>query len=452
MNDFHACADAFAYPACIQANDGTAWPGAAIGAAVTRALELTRAPAATAEALSIRADPLPLQTPSADVAVLSFAGSLLMLACLFAVVVGSAMWMSGRARGLSWQASPQTRWLDGLRGLAVTLVLLNHAPLVLLNLQLAPTGFTLSAETRELLDYLGSIGVQIFFCITGCLFAHKLLPAQRVDWALFFVRRAQRLMPAYVVAVVAALVVAGIFSRIDRHFIASALDAIPRLMAFGFYPLPRVGALETSRLLGMSWTLAFEWRFYVVLPLVFMVIRLGKAPGSVAITLVTVVLMMVEGLGVWMFFALGALMAPLARWEPTPAQRGWMRVALHVCMGSLLLNWVVVDQDRVLQGLHVLALFACVAVTRPHWLSSHGAVALGTLSYSLYLLHVMVFFAVFGVCHAYFFDVAALSPVAFTLLASMAVMLVMAISALTYLLLERRFIDFNPRPEPRPVR
>jgi hypothetical protein len=64
----------------------------------------------------------------------------------------------------------------------------------------------------------------------------------------------------------------------------------------------------------------------------------------------------------------------------------------------------------------------------------------------------MVFFAVFGVCHAYFFDVAALSPVAFTLLASMAVMLVMAISALTYLLLERRFIDFNPRPEPRPVR
>lgn len=450
MNDFHACAEAFAHPACIPGGGDAPWAGAAASAALTRALDLSRAPIAAGDVLSTPGELL--RQPLADVAVLPFAASLLMLACLFAAVLVSAMWLSRRAAGLSSKAHPQTRWLDGLRGLAVALVMLNQAPLVLHNLQLAPTGFALGPETRALLDYLGSIGVQIFFCITGCLFARKLLPAQNVDWPLFFVRRIQRLVPAYVVAVLATIVVAALFSHVDRHFVASALDAIPRMMAFGFYPLPRVGAFETSRLLGMSWTLAFEWRFYVVLPLVFMVMRLGKAPGGVAIAVVAVILMLVEGFGVWMFFALGALASPLTRLQPTARQSVAARGALCICVASMVLNWVVVDQDRVLQGLHVLAVFACVAVARPRLLSSRSAVALGTLSYSLYLLHVMVFFALFGLCHVYFFDVARLSPAAFTLLASMAVAVVTALSALSYLLLERRFIDFDPKPEPRPVR
>jgi peptidoglycan/LPS O-acetylase OafA/YrhL len=444
MNDFHACADAFAHPACFPGAGDAPWPGTALGAALTRALDLSRAP------LPAGGD-LPRQ-PLADVAVLPFAGSLLMLACLFVAVLASAMWLSRRAPGLSSQAHPHTRWLDGLRGLAVALVMLNQAPLVLHNLQLVPTGFALGPATRALLDYLGSIGVQIFFCITGCLFARKLLPAQNVDWPLFFVRRIRRLMPAYAVAVLATIAVAALFSRVDRHFVASALDAIPRMMAFGFYPLPRVGAFETSRLLGMSWTLAFEWRFYVVLPLVFMVMRLGKAPGGVAIAVVAVVLMVVEGFGVWMFFALGALASPLTRLQPTAGQCAAARGVLCICVASMALNWAVVDQDRVLQGLHVLALFTCVAVARPRLLSGRSAVTLGTLSYSLYLLHVMVFFAVFGLCHVYFFDVARLSLVAFTLLASLAVAVVTMLSALSYLLLERRFIDFDSRPEPRPVR
>jgi peptidoglycan/LPS O-acetylase OafA/YrhL len=446
MNDFHACTDALAHPACFQDRGGPTWSGNAVSEALARA----RDPIVSGDALSTRGDLL--GPPISQAAILPFGMSLLMLACLLAAVLGTAMLLSRRVPGLSSQAHPRTRWLDGLRGLAVTLVMLNHAPLVLQNLQLAPTGFALSDDTRALLDYLGSIGVQIFFCITGCLFARKLLPAQNVDWPLFFVRRMQRLVPAYLVAVLATIVVAALFSRIDRHFIASALEAIPRLMAFGFYPLPRVGAFETSRLLGMSWTLAFEWRFYVLLPLVFMVIRLGKAPGSVAIALVTIVLMLVEGLGVWMFFALGALASPLTRMQPTPRQCAVAQGTLCVCAASMLLNWEVVDRDRVLQGLHVLALFACAAIVRPRCLSTRSAVALGTLSYSLYLLHVMVFFACFGLCHAYVLDVAALSPAAFTLLACLAVAAVMTVSTLSYLLLERRFVDFEPKPEPRPVR
>lgn len=443
MNDFHACADAFAHPACLQAGGGLPWSGTTTGAALTRALDLSRDPMAASDAL---------RTPITGVASLPFAGSLLMLACLLATMFGSALLLSRRAPGLPSVSQQRTRWLDGLRGVAVALVMLNHAPLVLDNLQLAPTGFALDGRTLSLLDYLGSIGVQIFFCITGCLFAHKLLPARDVDWLLFFFRRLQRLVPVYAVAVLAALAVAALFSRVDRHFVASAFDAMPRLMAFGFYSLPRVGAFEISRLLGMSWTLAFEWRFYVVLPLVFMVIRLGKAPGSVAIVLVAMVLMLVGGFGVWMFFALGALASPLARLQTTDGQRTAARGALCLCIASMVLNWSVIDRDRILQGLHVLALFACVAIVRPRLLSSRGAVTLGTFSYSLYLLHVMVFFAVFGLCHAHLFDVAALSPLAFTLLTSAAVALAMALSALSYLLLERRFVDVQSAPEPRPVR
>ena len=383
---------------------------------------------------------------------LPFASGLLMLICIAASLWSSTFLLSRRFPVLVEQARFDTVWLDGLRGVAVMLVVLNHAPLVVRNLHIEPTGFALGEDLLTLLDYLGRVGIQLFFCITGCLFAKTLMPVQEVDWVIFFFRRLRRLMPAYTVAVLVAILIVGLFSRFDRHFASSVFQAVPKMMAFGFYPLPRIGSFETVRLLGVSWTLAFEWRFYLFIPLIFVLARWAKSHGTVAIAVVTAMLLMVEGMGVWLFFAVGAMASPLTMVEPTRSQRATARMAMIVVLSSMFLNWSVVDQTRILQGLHVLVLFTCVVVARPRLLFERSLVAIGTFSYSLYLLHVMLLFSIFGFFNIHIVDVASLSPFSFTLLLCIAIAIVAACSAVSYLCLERRFVDLNSGPEARPVR
>jgi peptidoglycan/LPS O-acetylase OafA/YrhL len=451
MNDSTACIDALASPGC-----GNPWEGwtagrADVASALLRLLELPRADGLQAGRMALGAMG-PAALPG-NTTVLPLGWSMAMLLCIVAAILASMKVFSRRFPALSSEAPPHTRWLEGLRGFAVMLIVLNHVPLVVHNLQLSPTGFALGAETLVFLDYLGRLGVQIFFCITGCLFATKLLPGQDVDWTLFFVRRIRRLMPAYAAAVLAAIAVAGFFSRgVDRQFLHSAFQAVPSMMAFGFHPLPKIGAFDTARLLGMNWTLAFEWRFYLALPLIFAVTRAGRAPVGVAVALVALALLIVEGVGVWVFLALGALASPLAGMQTGASHRAAARLILGVVATSMLLNWAVIDQSRVLQGLHVLTLFCGIVIARPRVLACRSFVALGMVSYSFYLLHVMVLFAFFGICHMYLFDVAALEPLPFTLLACLGVTMVTALSALSYLGLERRFSDIHLAPEPRPVR
>src|SRR3954453_5345404 len=80
--------------------------------------------------------------------------------------------------------------LDGVRGVAVLLVLGQHAP------------------TRPLID--GFVGVTVFFCLSGYLITSLLvreLHAGTIDVRAFYRRRAARLCPALVTVVLATFVV-----------------------------------------------------------------------------------------------------------------------------------------------------------------------------------------------------------------------------------------------------
>src|SRR5262245_33537189 len=78
--------------------------------------------------------------------------------------------------------------IDGLRAIAVMLVVLNHA-----GLRLASGGF---------------VGVDVFFVISGFLIT-ALISAQRLEGRFslreFYVRRAKRLLPALYVLILAVL-------------------------------------------------------------------------------------------------------------------------------------------------------------------------------------------------------------------------------------------------------
>ena len=146
--------------------------------------------------------------------------------------------------------------LDGLRAIAVTLVVVFHAGATSQLPGLAPGGF---------------IGVSVFFTISGYLVTTVLLRegardgrTERVDFGRFWARRVKRLWPASlcVVAVVILLsswawngmiasdALAGVYGYTNWYVIWSGADELLRTI---------VGPL------GPFWSLAIEEQFYVLL-------------------------------------------------------------------------------------------------------------------------------------------------------------------------------------------
>ena len=138
------------------------------------------------------------------------------------------------------------RWpeLDGLRGLAILLVVVAHA-----NLIAAAAG--------------GMVGVTLFFVLSGFLITHLLIQERdgwgRIDLRAFYARRALRLLPALFVYLVGFTLIASV-------------------LGLGFpvwetiWP-PALYVANYSQLFGMdlwahrhTWSLAVEEHFYLIWP------------------------------------------------------------------------------------------------------------------------------------------------------------------------------------------
>jgi peptidoglycan/LPS O-acetylase OafA/YrhL len=88
-------------------------------------------------------------------------------------------------------------------------------------------------------------------------------------------------------------------------------------------------------------------------------------------------------------------------------------------------------------------LFFSIVVSRPYLLSTKPFVAMGSVSYSFYLLHVMIIFAVFEICHRYLIDVTLLPFFSFIILACTALAAAIFVSTISYLKIERPFMQLS---------
>ncbi|HUD34111.1 MAG TPA: acyltransferase [Variovorax sp.] len=369
----------------------------------------------------------------------------LMAVCFLFVALACAGFLARWKPSLADGGPAPTAWIDSLRGLAATLVLMNHVPLVIANhLQLGPT---LDPEAVRLANHLGVIGVQLFFCITGYLFAGKILGSRNVDWTDFFVRRIRRLVPAYAVAALAVLVVVAVVIDAGLDDARALAKALPHLMSFGIFVLPTVEGFDMGRLLGVNWTLAIEWRFYAVLPLLFALRRFGHMNATVSLLVFTLLLVPLLGAGIWLYLIVGAAATLLpAAVASTRALRAPLALAAAGALVSMAVNRDELAVVKAAQGAHVAILFVALCILRPRLLATRAVTALGTLSYSLYLLHMTVLFVLFGLCHRYLIDVTTLPVAGFALMGGVGVALSVFLAALSFEHVERRFM--GPR---RPV-
>lgn len=203
------------------------------------------------------------------------------------------------------------RSLDGLRGVAILMVVAGHALTHYQPLGDAARGWLVAFANP-------GQGVRIFFALSGYLITHLLLremdASGRVDLADFWLRRARRILPAFAVFM-GALALWGLFASVPfswPHWTAAATFTWN-------YAAPWLPATPMDTwVLGHTWSLAVEAQFYLLWPLVL--VRLGARRALLAVLL---------------FFALQPFIR-LGTYALFPALRGYLGIMLHTGADGIL--------------------------------------------------------------------------------------------------------------------
>jgi peptidoglycan/LPS O-acetylase OafA/YrhL len=268
--------------------------------------------------------------------------------------------------------------------------------------------------TGDVLVWLVSqarLAVQVFLVIGGFLAARGLLPTPGAPGEQFpgalprtLLRRLQRLMPPYLVALLAA-VWCALCARtlIDYPTIPDA----PTAWQFIVNALMLQDVLEENALSAGVWYIAIDAQLYAVLALLCAarvwwggdVVERGRFTGLAVLLMTGASLLWFNRdrtLDAWAPYFLGAYgLGILAQWARATRHRVWWAVAIVLLTGlALLVEW----RSR-------LALAGCVALVLAldvgrawQWLNAgpirEGVALLSRISYTVFLLHYPVILVV----------------------------------------------------------
>ena len=172
--------------------------------------------------------------------------------------------------------------LDGFRGIAVLVVILFHTPLLLY-----PRGIGVASLDRALAG--GFLGVDLFFVLSGFLITALLLSEENQHGSIglgsFYVRRALRLLPALYLVLAAFFV----YAHVVDHPPVGASSTIGYALVY-LSNWQQIWHPLTGEGLTHLWSLAVEEQFYLLWPLVLIVLlRLRKYPWIIVTILVAAV-------------------------------------------------------------------------------------------------------------------------------------------------------------------
>lgn len=339
--------------------------------------------------------------------------------------------------------------IDGLRTVAVGSVMIYHLDVSVFGEKILRGGF---------------LGVDIFFVISGFLIAslirQEYLSTGRFSLLDFYERRARRLLPALFTVIAASYVAAGLvlMPTAMSDFAASALASVAFVSNFYWFAESQVYGARSGLVepLLHTWSLAVEEQFYLIFPLAYVAVLARLRRGLAWLGLAAVgggfalamVLTRIDFLfsfymilsRIWELVA-GAVLAHALASRPDlgrgfPLARAMPGLGLVLIVASLLTVSVRVNHPGTatlgaVVGTVLIIWFAHPREPVTRLLSLRPVVAIGLISYSLYLWHYPIY--AFGRLLT-LMDPGPVHYLAFVLLS-------FAAATATYYLVERPFRD-----------
>ena len=331
--------------------------------------------------------------------------------------------------------------IDGMRGFLAVGVLCAHT--------MTTHGFYQAgtwSTTSRLHVAMGESSVTLFFMITAFLFwRHVIRAGGRFDAGAFFAGRIRRLVPMYGVSVAVSLfVIAALSGFVLRVDTVTLLHQLREWFSFGFIPTRELNGVKEAHIVNaVYWTLAWEWSFYLSLPLLALFAR-----GWAFVLLIAAAIFFGTQAPVSLAFVGGVLAAEASErgWLDAHLSAAWMAPVPIAAMG-VALTFDTAYHPVSVALLFVAFLFIAAGNTLGGLLATRAAKLLGAVSYSFYLLHCVVLFVAFRLVDGTV-GVTSLSPARHWLVAALAATAATAISAITYRRIEYPFIA---RRAPRAV-
>ena len=352
-----------------------------------------------------------------------------------------------------WLLGGRIPSLDGVRAIAILLVLYSHADIP------GHSAYPLAAIKGR----CGFLGVQVFFVLSGFLITALILREMartgRVSRSGFYLRRALRILPAYVTY----LAFVAILPRMGDAYMSTGdwLTALTYTVNFHALPIP----VPISHV----WSLSVEEHFYLVWPLVMAASTLANARWTALGCIVTCLSIRclgllfspgaAPGLDLWTFsrmddIAFGCLLALVAH-DPVWRKRlDWIAdrmPALGIAVAALATSQVfgtrmvgsrlfpaagfavAAGLSNTVNAFCITLLLWAVMTRSTEWpgriLNCRLMSGIGAISYSLYLWHVLFCDPEPGFVNAF----------------PQNIILMFAAALLSYHLVEKRFLALKDR-------
>lgn len=329
-------------------------------------------------------------------------GGVVMMLAVIATAAGIAGYSKFYRRELM-ESGKRELALDGLRGMAALMVATHHAAL---SRSWLITGRWGEAQS-PVLQLFAPVGVIIFFMLTGYLFWGKAraMNGKMNAWKLWR-GRLYRIAPLYLFSVLIVLLVAAIQTG-GHWLVLENWKPLLRLLALGALSWHNIGQVNLGEYnAGVVWTLWYEWVFYLSLPFIAW-FALGRKILGVAMIVYALTF-----IGLWfnfnlqpgLFFILGML-CPVLLEDQTLRSQLQRRVAAALAISAtisccwLCRGYLFTKVPSLsIAGAFFPLFFVAAAGNSFFGFLTHPAIrCLGAMSFSLYLLHGIMFRLVFRI-------------------------------------------------------
>lgn len=349
------------------------------------------------------------------------------------------------------EPSEKSLAIDGLRGILVLGVFVAHSAISYRYYQ----GIPWQLPVENFYTMIGEGSVLFFFMITGFLFWNMIIRYRgALNPFVFTQHRILRLVPMFLFSYLLIQLVAIYFSE----------HSLPELLKRSgdyLYHLSRFDGIDVNiteipdKLLinaSVYWTLEYEWKFYVIiLVLAFLYRTVLRYWVWFPILLLIIVKFFYGQSNIWIVFPFGMLAASIKyalaerNIVPTKGQKTFFNVLALPFLIYLLTDFH--DGFNLLWyalGFILFVFIVCEYVDFFGLLNWNATVFLGSISYSVYLLHGIWLYTVLHILQRYL-DFTKLGMEGYWLIIAAIGMAMVVSSALTYRYIEEKFYNLRTR-------